>query len=106
MKETYPIIVPMIQFQTPDPIPMNVISLIPAIALGIFGGVLGALFTRLNSLIVEARKNIIGLIPHPTAQKFARVLECVLICVSTNLCIIDMKFTIFSSPFDDSDIEG
>ena len=68
--------------QIANPIPTHISILVPTIALGIVGGIMGAIFTTVNVRILRLRAFVIGKIPHPTAQKFARVLETVVYAVS------------------------
>ena len=65
---------------------MNVVVFVPAVLLGLVGGVLGALFTRLNATIVLTRRWLVGKIPNKTVQNLVKVLECVALVVSTIPC--------------------
>jgi len=62
-------------------LPVHVIMFLPAIVVGILGGVLGATFTVLNMRIVKHRSYIISLVHRSTTKKFLRMLEPVVIMV-------------------------
>ena len=61
---------------------MNIVILVPTIVLGILGGILGAIFTRLNNAIAILRKKFVSSIPYPRAQKIVRIAETVILVVS------------------------
>jgi len=62
--------------------PVHVVIFLPAILIGIVGGLLGATFTLLNMRIVKQRTVLINFIKRPAAKKFVRMLEPVIIMVS------------------------
>ena len=51
-------------FQIIEPVPFNAAIYLPAVALGIIGGILGAIFTRLNNAINLGRKQIVACEEH------------------------------------------
>ena len=69
--------------QVVQPIQMDLVTLAPALLLGLTGGLLAALFARLNTFICKRRTLLIAKIPYPLLQRFARILETVLIVVCT-----------------------
>jgi len=62
-------------------IPVHVLMFLPAILMGIIGGVLGATFTLLNVRIVRQRAALINRVHGPAAKKFLKMLEPVIIMV-------------------------
>ena len=66
-------------------LPVHVIMFLPAIVLGIIGGVLAATFTLLNIRIVKQRSYLISLVHRSATKKFLRMLEPVVIMV--RVCI-------------------
>ena len=65
------------KFIPKDLIAVNVIAVIPAILLGIVGGVLGSAFTQLNLLISRTRKRLLVRIKGKVAKNLVRMLETV-----------------------------
>ena len=65
------------KFIPKDLIAVNVIAVIPAILLGIVGGVLGSAFTQLNLLISRTRKKLMVRIKGKVAKNLVRMLETV-----------------------------
>ena len=63
--------------------PVHVLMFLPAILVGIIGGVLGATFTLLNVRIVKQRTQLINSVRRPAVKKFLRMLEPVIIMVRT-----------------------
>lgn len=61
---------------------MSVLAFIPAIFLGILGGVLGAFFVFLNIKINKLRLGFLSTIPKASLRKTAKLLEIVLVLVS------------------------
>lgn len=62
---------------------MSVLAFVPAIFLGILGGLLGALFVFLNIRINRLRMWFFNTIPKTSLRKTAKLLESVLVLVST-----------------------
>ena len=55
---------------------------LPAILVGIIGGVLGATFTLLNMRLVKQRSQLVNFFSRPAAKNVVRMLEPVIIMVS------------------------
>ena len=68
--------------QITEPIQIHVLILVPAIVLGVVGGLLGAFFTRFNVWIVRNRKKMLSKIKSQNLQGFTRMLETILLVVS------------------------
>lgn len=64
-----------------EPIQVNSLMLIPAIILGIIGGILGAIYTRLNVAIIELRKFLFGKINNLNLQRLVKITEPCIISV-------------------------
>lgn len=58
---------------------MNVIAVLPAILLGIVGGILGSAFTQLNLLISRTRKRIMARIKGKHAKNLLRMTETLVV---------------------------
>ena len=69
-------------FQMSEPMQLHVACLVPAIVLGLLGGLMGALFTQLNRGFILARKAMVGSIKSPLGQKVFRMAETVVLVVS------------------------
>ena len=67
------------KFIPKDLIAVNVIAVIPAIVLGIVGGILGSAFTQLNLLISRTRKKFMAKIKAKHARNLLRMLETLLV---------------------------
>ena len=67
--------------QVVQPIQIHVAILVPAIILGVLGGLGGAIFTLGNVMLCRFRALWVSKLKHPTVQKFAKMGECVLIVV-------------------------
>ena len=67
------------KFIPKDLIAVNVIAVIPAIILGIVGGVLGSAFTQLNLLFSRSRKRIMARIKGKHAKNLLRMLETLVV---------------------------
>ena len=67
------------KFIPKDLIAVNVIAVIPAIILGIVGGVLGSAFTQLNLLFSRSRKRIMAKIKGKHAKNLLRMLETLMV---------------------------
>jgi len=65
-------------------IPVHVMMFLAAIPVGMIGGVLGAIFSTLNVMIVKKRAQVINSVHHPAAKKFLQMLEPVVIMVSAS----------------------
>ena len=63
-------------------IQMHLATLVPALLLGVIGGLLAALFTRLNTFICQRRTLLLAKIPNPLLQRLVRILETILLVVS------------------------
>ena len=61
--------------------PVHVLMFLPAILIGIVGGVLGATFTALNIRIVKQRAKLVKYVRRSTAKRLLRMLEPVTIMV-------------------------
>ena len=68
-----------------QPINYNVSIFVPAVVLGIVGGILGAIFTRLNDAMNRGRKEILSHIKNAHVKRIVRIIEAVLLVVCTNL---------------------
>ena len=66
--------------------PVHVLMFLPAILVGIVGGVLGSTFTLLNMRIVRQRVQLVNFFRRPAAKKIVRMLEPVIIMVSAVRC--------------------
>ena len=62
---------------------MHLATLVPALLLGVVGGLLAALFTRLNTFICKRRALLLAKIPNRLLQRLVRILETILLVVST-----------------------
>jgi len=63
-------------------IQMHLATLVPALLLGVIGGLLAALFTRLNTFICQRRTLLLAKIPNSLLQRLVRILETILLVVS------------------------
>ncbi len=73
---------PSLCAQIIEPVPYNVAIFAPAVALGVIGGVLGAVFTRLNNAVNLTRKRIVAAVSNPHAKRVLRIVEAVVFVVS------------------------
>ncbi|CAD5124729.1 DgyrCDS12999 [Dimorphilus gyrociliatus] len=72
-----------------EPIQVNILMLLPAIILGLIGGVLGAIFTRLNVAIIELRKFLFGKIKNLNLQRLARIIEpCIIVFIMSVIVVL------------------
>jgi len=69
-------------------IPVNLIMFLPAVLLGVIGGLMGSMFTVGNLKIARLRRRLLAKIKSPLRQKIARISEPVLIMVSA-YCVIN-----------------
>ena len=67
------------KFIPKDLVAVNVIAVIPAILLGIVGGILGSAFTQLNLLISRTRKKFMAKIKGKHAKNLLRMLETLVV---------------------------
>ena len=67
------------KFIPKDLIAVNVIAVIPAIILGMVGGVLGSAFTQLNLLFSRSRKRIMAKIKGKHAKNLLRMMETLMV---------------------------
>ena len=74
--------------QVVQPIQMHLATLAPALLLGLVGGLLAALFARLNTFICKRRTFLLAKIPSPLVQRLVRILETVILVVSIGLCTL------------------
>jgi len=64
------------------PIWMHLITLVPAMCLGIVGGVFGSIFNHLATFFIKQRKKLLAKIPYLMVQRIVRILEVMLTIVS------------------------
>jgi len=69
-----------------QPMGMHLATLVPALLLGLGGGLLASLFTRLNSFVCQYRWSLLAKISSPLLQRLARILETVLLVVRARVC--------------------
>jgi len=69
--------------QVVQPIQMHLSTLVPALLLGVVGGLLASLFTRLNTFICKRRTMLLAKISNNLLKRLVRILETVLLVVST-----------------------
>jgi len=62
-------------------IQMHVATLVPALLIGVVGGLLAALFTRLNTFICQRRALLLAKIPSRLLQRLVRMLETIALVV-------------------------
>lgn len=74
---------------------MSVLAFVPAIFLGIIGGLLGALFVFLNIKINATRMLLFRAIPKTYLRKTAKLLESVLLLVSIKWHYVEISKVIF-----------
>ena len=67
--------------QVVQPIQMHLATLAPALMLGLIGGLLAALFARLNTFVCKRRSLLLAKIPSLVIQRLVRVLETFLLVV-------------------------
>ncbi|XP_060098955.1 chloride channel protein C-like [Heteronotia binoei] len=77
---------------------MSVLAFVPAIFLGILGGLLGALFVFLNIKINKLRMWFFSTIPKTSLRKTAKLLECVLILVMTITATVYVPYFFHCTP--------
>ena len=78
-----------ILFQIEDGIDLNVIGLIPAMILGIIGGLLGALFIKLNLKFAHWRSRILSRFTNQTVLKVLKVSEpLTIILIYTSISVL------------------
>ena len=70
-----------VRAQKVQPIQMHVATLVPALLLGVVGGLLAALFTRLNTFICQRRALLLAKIRSNLVKRLARMLETVALVV-------------------------
>jgi len=72
----------IVSMQLGSAIPVNLIMFVPALLIGIIGGILGAIFTILNIKMAKIRRRIFSRLRHAVAQKILRFFEPLVIVVS------------------------
>nr|XP_056710733.1 chloride channel protein D-like [Euleptes europaea] len=77
---------------------MSVLAFVPAIFLGILGGLLGALFVFLNIKINKLRMWFFSTIPKTSLRKTAKLLEAVLILVLTITATVYVPYFFHCTP--------
>ena len=70
-----------------QPIEMHLATLAPALLFGLIGGLLAAVFTRLNTFICHRRKLLLAKIPYRLLQRLAKILEPVLLVVRAGMVL-------------------
>jgi len=68
--------------QVVQPIQMHLATLAPALMFGLIGGLLAALFARLNTFICKRRSLLLAKIPTLLLKRLVRMLEPILIVVN------------------------
>lgn len=68
-------------WQLVEPIQIGVAILVPALVLGLVGGLLGATFTRLNAAIIVRRKRLHARIANIHLQRLAKIGEPIVLVV-------------------------
>lgn len=81
--------------QLGNAIPVNVIMFIPAMLLGLIGGLLGAVFTVVNLKMSRIRRRLLAKVRKPIAQKVLRFLEPPLIMVRQLKILLSCKIIQF-----------
>jgi len=71
--------------QVIQPIQMHLATLVPALFLGLIGGLLAALFARLNTFICKRRTLLLAKIDNRLLQRLVRILETILIVASFSI---------------------
>lgn len=74
---------------------MSVLAFLPAIFLGILGGLLGAFFVFLNIRINKIRLWFFSTIQKPSLRKSVKLLESILIFVSNECYFLEHSKDIF-----------
>ena len=69
--------------QVVQSIQMHLATLIPALLLGLIGGLFAALFARLNTFVCKRRTLLLAKITNRLLQRLVRMLETILIVVRT-----------------------
>ncbi|XP_028592848.2 chloride channel protein C-like [Podarcis muralis] len=77
---------------------MSVLAFVPAIFLGILGGLLGALFVFLNIRINRLRMWFFNTIPKTSLRKTAKLLESVLVLVLTITATVYLPYFFHCTP--------
>ena len=68
--------------QVVQPIQMHLATLAPALMLGLIGGLLAALFARLNTFVCNRRSLLLAKIPTLLLKRLVRMLEPILLVVN------------------------
>ena len=69
--------------QVVQPIQMHLATLVPALLLGVVGGLLASLFTRLNTFICKRRTMLLAKIPSRLLRRLVGILETILLVVGS-----------------------
>ena len=64
---------------------MHLATLVPALLLGLIGGLLAALFARLNTFVCKRRTLLLAKIDNRLLQRLVRILETILIVASFSI---------------------
>lgn len=67
--------------QVTKEIDLNIVGIIPAVLIGLLGGMLGGLFTFLNLKIQRARRRLLSKVKTSWLQKIVRMSEPIIIMV-------------------------
>jgi len=65
---------------------MHLATLIPALLMGVVGGLLAALFTRLNTRVCKYRTLLLAKIQNNLLKRLARMLETIVLVVRVCYC--------------------
>jgi len=82
-------------------IPVNFIMFLPAILLGVIGGVLGSMFTIVNVKIARLRRRLMAKIKGARRQQIIRIAEPVVIMVSASMSLPRIQSCCVSFHVDD-----
>ncbi|XP_013401688.1 chloride channel protein B [Lingula anatina] len=75
-------------FRVRDALAINIIMFLPSVVLGIFGGILGAIFTIINLKIGRTRRAIMSKITNKWLEKLARFFEPLIIMAILGTCAV------------------
>jgi len=64
---------------------MHLVTLVPALLLGVVGGLFAALFTRLNTLVCKYRMLLLAKIERNLLKRLARILETIVLVVCRHI---------------------
>ncbi|XP_031558101.1 chloride channel protein D-like isoform X2 [Actinia tenebrosa] len=89
-----------ILFQVSRGLALNILAFIPTVILGVFGGLLGALFTFINLKIARFRRYHIGTIKSKGWKNLARLMEPVIIMIVTATASVFLPAAFSCTPFE------